>query len=340
MSKLGFKRLASDSCLYISQERNLIIILYVDDILIFGETINQIKWIKVELTKNFQMKDLNEVNNFLGFDIKYNKEIGKMVISQESYVNKILDKFGMKDCKPVNTPMDPNLKWRKSENITDAPFKALLGCLQYLALVTRPDLTISVGLLSQFQSAPGEIHWTGLKRILRYLQGTKKMRLTYNRSTEPIPLIGYADADYANDEEGRKSNSGNVFMVFGNTVSWSSKRQQIVTLSSTEAELVSLCNAAKEGIWLSHLLSEIGINSNPFTIYEDNIPCIRIAEEPREHQRTKHVDVKYMYIRELIKNKKLRITYVSSDNQIADFFTKPLAKCKFDKFLNCLKMQN
>lgn len=333
MKEMNFRRLNSDSCVYVSKNGKIIIILYVDDILIFGEELEEVRWVKNELSKHFKMKDLNEVSNFLGLDIHFDAAVGRMTLSQESYIDKVLRRFSMSDCNPVSIPMDPNIKWKKSGNRTKEPFKELLGCLQYLALISRPDITVSVSILSQFQSEPGEEHWTGLKRILRYL------RMIYERSNESAPLTGFADADFANDEEGRKSNSGCLFMVYGNVVSWSSKRQQVVTLSSTEAELVSLCNASKEGVWLSKLLSEIGIHSIPFTIFEDNIPCIRIAEEPREHQRTKHVDVKFMYVREQIKEKKLIVKYVPTVDQIADYFTKPLARAKFDKFTKELNMK-
>lgn len=227
----------------------------------------------------------------------------------------------------------------RKAKLTNNPYKALLGCLQYLTLISRPDICFSVSLFSRFQSQPDDNHWSGLKRILRYLQGTKDLGLQYQKNKNDSALSGYADADYANNEDDRRSTSGCMFTVYGNPVSWMSKRQQIVSLSSTEAELIALCYASKEGIWLSNVMSEIGINTTPFTIHEDNIPCIKIAEEPREHQRTKHIDIKYMYIRELINSKKVKLYYIPSENQKADIFTKPLAKTKFDKMLKMIKME-
>ncbi|XP_062704129.1 uncharacterized protein LOC134286520 [Aedes albopictus] len=152
--------------------------------------------------------------------------------------------------------------------------------------MSRPDLCYSVNVLSKFQSSPQDIHWTGLKRILRYLQGTKDLRLVYKRQHHEAPLERFADADFANDEDERRSISGSLFTVYGDLVSWSTKKQAMGTLSSTEAELISLCGAAKEGVWLSNLLCEVGIKWIPFTMNEDNMPCIRIAEEPRSHQPT------------------------------------------------------
>lgn len=337
--KFDFKRLNSDSCMYICSKRDLIIILYVDDILIFGSLLEHIKWVKEIFSRHFKMKDLGEVRNFLGLTITRDIKRGILEISQQPYIEKILDRFGMKDCKRVSTPMDPNCKWLKADKTTTEPYKELLGCLQYLTLMSRPDICVSVNILSQFQSNPGDEHWVGLKRILRYLQGTKTDRLCFTRK-DCEPLTGYADADFANDVEERKSISGNMFSIYGNMVSWSSKRQPIVTLSSTEAELVSLCNASKEGIWMSSILSEIGIPFVPFTIYEDNIPCIRISEEPREHQRTKHIDVRYMYIRDLIKEKKVKLKYIKSEDQLADFFTKPLQTTRFNNLKKMIGMIN
>lgn len=225
----------------------------------------------------------------------------------------------------------------KNEKETDQPFRELIGRLQYLALISRPDIFVAVNLLSSFQDKPSDEHYGCLKRILRYLQGTKDLRLIY-RKCDDTKLKGFADADFANNLEDRKSVSGYVFRLFGNTVSWCTKKQQTVSLSSTEAELISLNVAAKEGIWISNLLSEIGVYVEPFVIYEDNIPCIKVAEEPRNHQRMKHIDIKYMYIRELVKNGRVRIEYLDTGNQTADIMTKPLARILFVKHRSKLSL--
>ena len=341
ISTLGFSRLKSDACVYVSKNGKYYVVLYVDDILVIGKNLDEIKRIKSELSKAFRMKDLGEVENFLGLEISRNFEIGELKISQKAYIEKILSRFGMQDCKQIATPMDVNAKWMKSEDPeTNKPFKALLGCLQYLALMSRPDISVAVSILSRFQSCATDAHWSGLLRILRYLQGSKDIYLLYIADGGDAVLEGYADADFANHLEDRKSNSGNIFKVFGNIVSWCTKRQPTVSLSSTEAELISLCDASKEGIWLSNFLSEIGLTAIPFTIFEDNIPCIRIAEEPREHQRSKHIDIKYMFVREMIQKKKIKIHYIPSRDQIADLFTKPLPRGLFEDLLLRMKIRN
>lgn len=339
--KLGFVPLKSDCCVYKSQAKGLILILYVDDILIVGKQLSQLNWIKSELGKLFQMKDLEEVSHFLGMDIHRDMQNQIMEISQAGYVEKILRRFGMFESNPVNTPLDPNVRWAKSndDELTSHPFKELLGCLQYLALVSRPDICAAVSILSKYQASPSNAHWTGLKRILRYLRGTMHTKIVYSKRESANVLLGFADADFANDKDDRKSISGYSFLIFGNLVSWSTRRQQTVSLSSTEAELISLCQAAKEGLWLTNLLNELGVDNTSFIIMEDNIPCIKYTEEPRSHQRMKHLDLKYMFIRELVRNKKLKVEYISTVDQPADAFTKGLPVAQHRKLLNILNVR-
>lgn len=154
-----------------------------------------------------------------------------------------------------------------------------------------------------------------------------------------LELQGFADADFANDLDDRKSVSGYVFKLFGNTVSWSTKRQTTASLSSTEAELISLCSAAKEGIWMMNLLKELNLGLQKFTLFEDNIPCIKIAEEPRQHQRVKHVDIKYMFVRDLIMNNQLELKYLRSNDQVADMMTKQLAYPSFIRHINSMGLR-
>lgn len=340
VKKLSFNRLRSDTCVYVSNDVALYIVLYVDDILIAGMDSVRIEEIKQELSQRFRMKDLGEVKTFLGLEIERDFSSKQMKISQKNYVQKILCRFGMENCNSISTPMGPNENWMKNDDPpTEQPYKALLGCLQYLALISRPDISSAVSILSRFQSCATERHWSGLKRVLRYLRGTTELYMLFDAHEDNVALQGYADADFAKQFDDRKSNSGHIFQVFGNMVSWATKRQQTVSLSSTEAEFVSLCNAAKEGIWLSSLLGEMGIATGTFTIYEDNVPCISIAEEPREHQRSKHIDIKYMFLRDMIQAKKLRVKYVPTSEQLADIFTKPLGRQQFEKILEFLRLK-
>lgn len=341
INRLGFVALKSDSCVYQSKDRGLTLVLYVDDILIIGKSISNVKGIKTELGRLFQMKDLQDVKHFLGMEIKRDFQRSRLEISQEQYVEKVLKRFGMSECKPIGTPLDPNARWikAKADELTSQPFKELLGCVQYLAITSRPDICAAVSALSKHQAAPSDAHWTGLKRILRYLRGTTTTKLVYAKKRDTLVLAGYADADFANDTDDRKSVSGYAFQVYGNLVSWSTKRQQTVSLSSTEAELVSLCTAVKESLWLTNLLNELGVVNTSFTVMEDNIPCIQFAEEPRSHQRMKHLDLKFMFIRDLIRSNKVQLQHIRSEDQPADAFTKGLPRIQHRKLLNTLNVR-
>jgi hypothetical protein len=332
MQKLGFKAAKADPCLYILKDRELFILLYVDDCMILGKSMDDIRWVKKELFKSFEMKDLGKMETFLGMEIAIDNKKGTVEISHRQYIEKLLKRFGMEDSNPCGTPMDPGTKLKDSENHTDEPYRELIGSLQYLALMTRPDIAVAVNMLGRYQSQPGKEHFMGLKRILRYLKGTMDYKLEYTRK-DKCCLEGFADADFANDEADRKSVSGYIFKVYGNTVSWSTKKQATVSLSSTEAEFIALSHAAKEGVWIRKLLDDIGTQSEQFTIHEDNIPCIKISDEPREHQRMKHIDTKYMFVRELIKDRKIKLEYIATGEQQADIMTKPVNKLVLIKHL-------
>ena len=328
MERLSFKNLLNDYCLFVSKDKDIFVILYVDDILIFGSTIQNINQFKIKIGKEFRMKDLGEVNVFLG--LKITKENGIYRISQKDYIIKVLKRFGMDNANPVKTPMEVDLDLNVESRDIECPYQELIGCLLYLANMTRPDISFAVNKLSRYQNCYKEVHWKSLKRILRYLCGSLDLELVYGNKDDRI-LIGYADADYANDIIDRKSISGFVFKLFGNIVSWSAKKQDTVAQSSTEAELIALNYGLKEGIWLKNILNEVGIDIKSFVIFEDNVPCIQIAEEPRLHRRIKHIDVKYLLIREYVERNEVTLKHITSRDQLADIFTKALPLITFSR---------
>ena len=340
MEKLKFSRSLNDFCLYINKNLEMYLLLYVDDILIIGKSIENIIEFKKKLCQEFRMKDLGEAESFLGIQIERDIQHKIIKLSQQTYLEKVLVKFNMNDCNPVGVPMEPYLKLKPNqEKPTQKPFRELAGCLMYVALATRPDILQSVRFLCEYQANPGEEHWSYLKRILRYIKGTVEMKMFF-RSTEDV-LLAYSDADYANDTIDRKSISGFTIEVFGCTVSWSSKKQNCITLSSTEAEYVALCHTATEVIWITNILVEIGIKKEilyPVPIFEDNKSCIVLAEEPKTHNRMKHIDVRYHFVREKIAEGIVKLCYVPTDEQKADIFTKSLPKIKFIKFSKLLNI--
>lgn len=249
----------------------------------------------------------------------------------------------MDDCKPVHTPMEINLNLEKGDvnQKDDIPYRELIGCLTYATLTTRPDLCSSTNYFSRFQNCFTEEHYTYAKRILRYIKSTGDLKMIYSRNYNAEVMIGYTDSDWANDRLDRKSISGYVFKVFGNTVSWSSKKQDTVSLSSTEAEYIALAQGSCEAIWLRNLLRDLNIQCDePTVIYEDNQSCIKVTEEPREHKRMKHIDVKYNFIRDVIANKHISVKYVPSKLQLADVMTKALGRTLFEQHRKNLNLQS
>lgn len=255
-----------------------------------------------------------------------------------------LKKFEMSDCKQIGTPMEAGLKLERNGNANgiatlQPPYRELIGYLMYVSLTTRPDLAFATNFFSRFQSNFGDEHFMYAKRILKYIKGTLDSKLVYQRNENADPLTGFADADWANDTFDSKSISGFVFKVYGNVVSWSSRKQATVSLSSTEAEYIALSECACEGIWLRKLLQELRVNCDEATVlFEDNQSCIRIAEEPKDHKRMKHINVKYNFIRETITNGEMKLQYLPTEDQLADIMTKalPPKHCKLRDRLGIL----
>lgn len=292
--------------------------------------------VKSGLAKNFRMKDLGHIRNFMGLSINYDRNKGVMTIDQSNYIRKILEKFNMMNCNPSKTPMEMKLYLdnTEGEKQTTEGYRELVGSLMYLVLGSRPDMCFALNYFSRFQERPTQNHYNHLKRALRYLKGTVDLKLNYNRSNNDVPLDGFVDADWANDTADRKSTSGYLFRVFGNIVSWSSRKQSIVALSTTEAEYVAASSAACEALWFTKIINDLGHHlSEPVKLYEDNQACIFMTRNP-ETKRTKHIDVRYHFLRECVWSGKLSLEYVSTTDQLADILTKQLPSSTFEGFRN------
>lgn len=343
MIRIGFKRSDSDQCLYVKQHDGVkcFVLLYVDDTLIFCSDLKVIGTIKKLLSNEFEMTDVGEAGSFLGMQIQRDIEKGTITLNQSSYLEKVLRKFGMQECKPKTTPMEKGLHLDLGEKgkCSNHPYRELIGCLTYAAVTTRPDLCAAVGYLSRFQSCFNEQHFNYAKNILHYIRGTIDMKLLYTKNQQAVTLIGYSDSDWAGDRNDSKSTSGYVFKLYGNTISWASRKQPTVSKSSTEAEYIALTEAISECEWIKKLLVDLNVNlGETITIYEDNTSCIKIAEEPREYKRMKHLDVKYMFVRDFVQKGKYDLVQVSSENQLADIMTKALGRILFVKHRNNLSL--
>lgn len=342
----GFKRCEADQCLYTKFENGNVqyILLFVDDMIIVSNTDENVKLIKGMLAKEFDMTDIGKVESYLGIHIQHDRQNGITSLGQPQYMKNLLNKFEMEKCKPATTPMEMGLNLSIDNDIVDSegnqPYRQLIGCLIHATQTTRPDLCASTFYLSRFQHCFTDEHFTQAKRVLRYIQGTQDLKMVYNRDENADILVGYSDSDWAGDKNDRKSTSGYIFKAFGNVVSWLSKKQSTISLSSTEAEYYALAEAICEAKWLRTLLKEMGIEiDGSITIFEDNQSCIRAAEEPRVSKRMKHIDVKYKFINHAIENKEVNVIYIPTSEQTADIMTKSLGRNLFEKHRNNLNLK-
>ncbi|XP_056165613.1 secreted RxLR effector protein 161-like [Syzygium oleosum] len=244
----------------------------------------------------------------------------------------------MTHCNSVTTPTEVGLKLSKDPDgrkVNSTFYKQIVGSLMYLT-ATRPDIMHPVSLISRYMENPTEKHLQAAKRILRYLRGTATFGLFYKKG-EKSELIGFTNSDYAGDMDDRKSTSGYVFMLGSGAVSWCSKKQPIVTLSTTEAEFVAATSSACQAIWLRKILGELQFKQeDATTIYCDNSSAIKLSKDPVLHGMSKHIDVKYHFLRDLMKDKVIELVFCRSEDQLADLFTKPLKLSAYQKLRKLL----
>ena len=338
LKEFGLQTSTADPCLYIRRQKDefIIVVIWVDDGLVCSNSSAAIGSIVKYLGKHFDMRS-TPAEHFVGLSITRNRMDKTLHLSQPEYVKTILRRFHMNDCKPRKIPADPNARMTKNSGSIDiqAPFREAVGCLMYLMLCTRPDIAFAVNQVSQFCEKPYLEHWNAVKRIFAYLQGTQTHGLRFGAMGNQ--LKGYTDADYAGNLETRQSTSGFIFTLYGGPVAWSSRRQSCVALSTTEAEYVAASDATKEGIWLRRLLLDLNPEWNvPLPLLCDNQSAIRLIRNPEFHQRTKHIDVRYHFIRGHHEAKEIDVLYVPTEEQLADPFTKPLPNPRFTTLRDAL----
>jgi hypothetical protein len=341
LKSIGFNQSQADQCVYVYRDKSVttIIAVYVDDLVIMSNSKTAIAEVKQTLSSRFHMKDLGEMTYCLG--ILVTREGNTLKLSQKRYVDQMLQKFGMSDCNPVSTPAAIDVKLVKSDgskSVNQRSYQSLIGSLLYLAIATRPDIAYSVGVLSRFNSCPTQTHFTAAKRILRYLKGTSNCGLIYGEVKQS--MVGYCDASWGDNSEDRHSTTGITFFNAGGPISWFSKRQSTIALSTAESEYIALCEAAKEAVWLRQLVKDIdGHSTEPITINIDNMSADAIANNSKSSKRIKHIDIKYHYVREAIANKYITTNHCSSENMIADICTKPLPRQRFETLRELLRIK-
>jgi hypothetical protein len=287
------------------------------------------------------MSDLGEVQYVLGIGIERDRSQRTIHLNQSKYIDEVLQRFKMSDCKPLPTPMDAGLKLSAPAEGTPrsdpaTPYQSAVGSLMYAMTSTRPDLAFAVSTVSRYCSNYTDQHWQAVKRILRYLQHSKHYRLTLGGSSD-VSLTAYCDADWGNDPDMRKSVCGYVFFLGNGAVSWNSKLLPTPALSATEAEYMTATHAAKESLWLRQLLDQLGFTQQQATVLRsDNQGAIALTKNPAHHQRTKHIDIKHHFIRDLVEEGKLVLHWCPTEDMTADVLTKPLMRVKHAKHCSSL----
>jgi hypothetical protein len=329
----NYKPTESDPCIYIKKnDKNIlegIIGVYVDDCVLIGKK-DEISNIKKLLSTRFKMKDLKELKLILGIEIERDEK--EIRLFQRNYINKILERFNMSNCRSVETPIEVKENDEQNNIPFDDPnlFRQAVGCLNFLTNTTRPDISFSVNQVARHVKSPRQQDWMNVKRIFRYLKGSINYALVYRKDEIKNVLQGYSDASYAPNSNDRKSIGAYVFLMNGGAITWRSKKQPIVALSSCEAEYIALSDAAKESQWLMNLHKDICQSTNvPIVIFEDNQSAINNAQNPILTDRNKHIQVRYHHIRQLVSEKSIIIKYCPTNDMIADALTKALLKIKF-----------
>lgn len=277
------------------------------------------------------------------------RENKKIYLCQDAYIRKILDRFGMANCKNMDTPM------ALGSEVNMVPFagiatkkqvqqyQSIIGSCNYAAVQTRPDISYNMSILSQFLCNPSPQHIKAAVRVLQYLKGTQFRALVLGGNEGDMGLAGYSDSDFAGELTGRKSHYGYVFFFMGGVIVHQSKRQSLVATSSTHAEYVALCKIAQEATWLSTLLAELqyhGQDAKKVTIHGDNQGSLSLAENPESHSRSKHIAIKYHYVRHEVKKGRIDLQYCQTEKMPADGLTKILGPTKHARFIKLLRMKD
>ncbi|XP_071051333.1 uncharacterized protein [Onthophagus taurus] len=261
-----------------------------------------------------------------------------MFIKQSRYIDKILDRYGMKESKGKLTPMITGY-FSEGEQLKDIAYREVVGSLMYIATCTRPDIAFATSFLNRNVNTPKKSDWEAAKRVLRYLKETKSYCILYKKESGDV-VDGFSDSDWAGDKSDRKSTSGVVVFYGTNIVTWNSRKQSCVALSTAEAEFVAASNAAQEIIFVKGLLKDFKVRTRDNNLMIDNQSALSLIKISENSKRTKHIDIKFNFIKDLVLKKEIIVKYVNTEENVADGFTKPLCKEKFQNFVKRLLIDN
>ena len=332
LKSIKLTRSRADPCIYFDKEKELIVGVYVDDILIMSSSDSTIEEFKDKIKAVFEVKDLGELHHMLSYRINRSED-GSITLDQSVYANELLETTGMSNAKGASTPLDPGMRYvpATKDNMLSAEaalkYRQAVGGLLYLAGGTRPDLAFATTYMSQFNNCPSKEHWTGIQHILRYLVQTKELKLTFQKTGKSLEM--FCDSDWASDKVDRRSFSGYVVLLAGGAISWSSKKQRTTALSTVEAEYFAMCHAAKEALWYQNFLQEILCDkflNFPQNICVDNQGAISLAKNHVTSERNKHIELRQFFLREKVEEKLLTFSYIPSKLNFADMLTKTVAR--------------
>ena len=351
----GFTRSEADPCLYIYQHENggplgsgyLAVAVYVDDILTMTNSTALRDAFSAVMAERFKISNKGDLEWFLGMRIT--RQDGCVRVDQEKYADDTAAKYNQDEAKSTFTPANENERLSKVDSpakgsaeeaeMSGKPFMNLVGSLIYFMVSTRPEIAFATSCVSRYMNNYGKKHWRAAQRILQYIKTTRTVALVYGRQddsnfTDNV-LYGFSDSDWAADPDDRHSTTGYIFMLNGAAISWTSRKQvsSAQALSTTEAEYRAACEAAKEAMFLRALLNDLSFSQiNPTKIYVDNTGAKNIAKNPVVSKRSKHIDLRYHYLRRLVRDEAVELVHVNTEDNVADMLTKPLGKVKLQKF--------
>ena len=333
----GFEMNVVDDCVYhkFTGSKCIFLVLYVDDILLATNDIGLLHETKRFLSKYFEMKDLGDASFVLGIQIHRDRSRGILGLSQKNYIDKVLKRFGMQDCRPGDTPVVKGDKFclkqcpkgsLEIQEMQKIPYASAVGSLMYAQVCTRPDIAYIVGVLGRYLSNPGIDHWKAAKKVMRYLKRTRDYMLTYRRS-DHFEVIGYSDSDFAGCQDSRRSTSGYIYLLGGGAISWRSAKQTLIASSTMAAEFVACYEASNHGIWLRNFVTGLRIVDGierPLKLYCDNKSAVLYSNNNRSSTKSKHIDIKFLVVKERVQSGQICIEHLGTNSMIADPLTKGL----------------
>jgi len=337
LQNMGFNASQSDPGLYVqhTEQGSTYLIVWVDDITIAADSIELVQNVKSGIMQVFEARDLGETSVFIGMEVQRDRARRLIKLSQMSAVRNIIERYGQGDARVRDVPMAPGVQLTKEGDPLgeDTPYRQLVGSLLYVSTCTRPDIAFAVGALARHMSAPTQEHWVTAKGVVRYLTGTAEHGIMFKGGVKG-GVKAWSDADYGGDLDTRRSTTGFVFVTAGGAVSWMSKLQQTVAVSTAEAEYMAASAAVKEAIWLRNIMGDLGFKkaTEAQIIYTDNQAALALARNPILNARAKHIDIIYHFARERVQLGQVCFEWCPTTKMVADILTKPLQRDKFARF--------